>query len=817
MDVFDLVAKISLDQSEYNSGLDGIRGGFSSLGSEISSGFQTAFTVGAAAITAATGAVVAFGSSAVSAGMDFDSAMSQVAATMGMTNDQLENTRVTTENFSGTLREFAQELGSTTAFSATQAAEALNFMALAGYDAETSVKMLPNVLNLAAAGGMELATASDMVTDAQTALGLSIEDTEKLVDQMAKTSSSSNTSVAQLGDAILTVGGTAKMMAGGTTELSTALGILADNGTKGSEGGTKLRNILLSLGAPTDTAAGALESLGVSAYDADGNMRPLQDTFADLNKAMEKMTTSEKTNIINTVFNKTDIKDVNALLNTSAERWEELSGKIDDSKGAAEQMAATQLDNLAGDITLFKSALEGAQIAVSDQLTPTLREFVQFGSDGLSRLTQAFNEGGLTGAMDVLGELLSEGLAMVIEKVPEMVEAGVQLLTALVDGIVDNLPVLTEAAIKILPTIIDGITKVLPQLITAGLTILKSLAGAITDNLDTIIPAAMEIITAVAKALIEYRVLLLEVGLQVIIALAEYMIESLPEMINYIIQVVEHVVKVIIDNLPLLLDAAVRILEALAEYLGDNLDEIIDSTIAIIEKIVEILLDHLDELINAALKIIVAISTGLVKHMPELIKKVPEIIKAIVSTLIENLPQIILAALEIMIAFGDGLIQSLPDLVLLIPEILDALVDGLMDGIDDIKDAGMNLIGGFWEGIKEKWSGLVDDVKGLGNGFIEKIENVFDIHSPSRVFKRIGELCVEGLDEGSEELFGTDGLTATVKADVETTSSTNADRLNTVLDLLEEYLPNMATKDSFNDVSFSLNNREFGRLVNGVI
>ncbi|MDY6068101.1 MAG: phage tail tape measure protein, partial [Opitutales bacterium] len=193
----------------------------------------------ATAVTGATAAVTAFAKTSIDAGMSFDTSMSQVAATMGTTVDSISE-----------LRDFAMEMGANTAFSAVQAADALNYMALAGYDSEESMSALPTVLNLAAAGALDLAEASDMVTDVQSALGLSMEESAELVDKMAKAASSSNTSVGQLGSAILTVGGTAKNLAGGTTELSTALGILADNGIKGAEGGTALRNIILSLSAP---------------------------------------------------------------------------------------------------------------------------------------------------------------------------------------------------------------------------------------------------------------------------------------------------------------------------------------------------------------------------------------------------------------------------------------------------------------------------------------------------------------------------------------------------------------------------------------
>ena len=329
MNLLDLMVKIGVDD-QATSKIGGIAGG-------IKSKLGGVAKVGGAAFAAVGTAVAGFAASSVAAGMDFDSAMSQVAATMGTTVDEI-----------GNLRDFAQEMGATTAFSATQSAEALNYMALAGYDAETSMKMLPNVLNLAAAGGIELADASDMVTDAQSALGLSLEQTEVLVDQMAKTSSTTNTSVAQLGEALLTIGGTAKSLSGGTAEASQALGLLADNGIKGAEGGTALRNVLLGLSSSKfEKTFGAM---GVSAYDAEGKMRSLKDIFGDMNEAMADMTVEEKTKALSKAFNKIDLKSLNALLGTDAERWDEVAQKIGDAEGAAKAMADTQLDNLEGDI-----------------------------------------------------------------------------------------------------------------------------------------------------------------------------------------------------------------------------------------------------------------------------------------------------------------------------------------------------------------------------------------------------------------------------------------------------------------------------------
>ena len=306
-----------------------------------------------------TAAVAGLGTAAVTTAANFESSMSQVQATMGITKDSMSMLNGESVNTMDALGDLAKQMGSTTAFSASECADALNYLALAGYDTQQMADTLPIVLNLAAAGGIDLASASDMVTDAMSALGMETSEAGTMVDQMAKTASSTNTSVAQLGEGILTIGATAKSIKGGTAELNTALGILANNGIKGAEGGTHLRNIILSLQNPTDKAADAMDALGLSVYDSEGNMRSMNDILGDLNTAMDGMTSEEKANIISKIFNKTDLSSVNALLANTGSTWDDLQQKITDSGGAAQQMADTQLDNLSGQLTLLKSALEG--------------------------------------------------------------------------------------------------------------------------------------------------------------------------------------------------------------------------------------------------------------------------------------------------------------------------------------------------------------------------------------------------------------------------------------------------------------------------
>ena len=368
----------------------------------------------------------------VETGKSFESSMSQVSATMGIT---------TASKDYEVLSAAAKEMGATTKYSATQAGEALNYLALAGYSAENSVKALPTVLNVASAGGIDLAQASDMITDSMSALGLEMKDLESFSDKLAKTSQKSNTSVAQLGEAILTVGGTAKSLSGGVDELNTMLGLIADNGIKGAEGGTALRNIILSLSAPTDKAADALKNLNVQAFDNEGNLRELSDVFGDLNAALAPLTEEQKTQALNEIFNKVDLKAVNALLGTSSTRFDELRGYIEDCEGAATQMAETMSDNLEGDLQIMNSSLEAVGNSAYEKFSGPMRTAVQEITGIFDRLNQSINGelgGKLEGLAEKLGDIavqaaefaVDEGIPKLIEGLGWICDHGDELLTA---------------------------------------------------------------------------------------------------------------------------------------------------------------------------------------------------------------------------------------------------------------------------------------------------------------------------------------------------------------------------------------------------
>lgn len=692
MNVFELMAKISLDTTEYNLGLDSIKSGAATIGK-----------LGAAAIGAATTAVTGFATASINTGMKFDSAMSQVAATMGKTVDQMMNETGTVEvfgkEFTGNLREYAQEMGANTVFSATQAAEALNYMALAGYDTQKSMETLPSVLNLASAGAMDLASASDMVTDAETALGLAdkktadgVPRTTALIDEMARTASKTNTSVSQLGSAILTIGGTAKLLNGGmvemadgteraydgTTELSTALGLLADNGIKGSAAGTSLRNILSSL------SSGKFEKtfgeLGVSAYDSEGKMRSLKDILADMNGVMGDMTDQEKTGLINSVFNQRDLKSINALLATTGDRWDEVTLALLDSQGAAEEMANTQLDNLAGDLTLFQSAVEGAQIAISDNLSPSLRDFVKIGTEGVSEFTEKLNNGDVQGALESVGAAIGNLVTVALMKVPDMIKAGMTLLGGIGKGI-------ATAASEI-----DLKDDVIPLIV--------SMAAGIRKNASLLVNGAIELITGLAKGIEDNSSYLEITGHQILTSLWG----------------------AITDNAPILFDAALEILTNLGQGIAENLPTFLENVLPMIEQFSETFREGAGQLVDVGIDFILNLVQGIMDSLPTLIEQVPQIIINFAGAINDNAPKLLEGGVKMLGMILMGIINSIPTLVANIPKIFEA-VFAVWQALNWI-NLGKNVIEFIKNGIEQLTTNIPQALKDIGNKGIEWFRSV---------------------------------------------------------------------------------------------
>lgn len=764
----------------------------------------TVVGIGAAAVGAATTAVVAFGKSAVTAGMSFDSAMSEVAATMGTTKDQISG-----------LTEFAMEMGEATIFSATECAEALNYMALAGYDAQTSMAMLPNVLNLAAAGSMDLARASDMVTDTQTAFGLSIERTSLMVDEMAKAASTGNTSVEQLGDAFLEVGGLVQELNGGfvdlgngadafvdgTQEIEIALTAMANAGIKGSEAGTHMRNMLLKLSSPTKEGIEQFEALGVSVFDTEGRMRSLGDIFGDLSTSMGELTQEQKIQAISDLFNARDIASAEALLNAVSQDWDKIGASILEAKipldevqssiektsvdfskytgdaqinvrdlaadirqdlttagmsaqeaardiaqaydmnfldatravnsvvdalheaeGAAAKMAEAKTDNLAGDISKFNSALEISQIIVSNRLSPSLREFVQFGTKGLKSVTEAFRTGGLSGAMDELGNVITEGLAKLSQAAPQLVKAGGEFLKAIIQGVLQNMPQMLQTGVQIMQMLVQGAIEATPELMSMWATaMVESITMLFGEQAGEMAGGLFE---SLGSAFEQFLTPL------------QQMFEALTQMIPPILEALQPIGELVITVIQLVLDAIGQVLQALAplvQFLAGEFKTSIEQITPLVSGVVTAITPILQQIITGILPPLLSLLQALMPILQLIFSILGPILEIIIQLVSMAMP-IISTWIQTIITLLTGLIQFLSGVLV---SAVQAVVESILTVITPIMEYLQNLIdfvvnvftgqwGAAWENVKNMFAKAFQALAGIAKSAFNAVIKVIN-------------------------------------------------------------------------------------------
>ena len=312
-----------------------------------------------------TAAVGGLGAAAVKVASDFDSSMSQVAAVSGATGKDLE-----------ALRDKAREMGSKTKFSASEAAEAMNYMAMAGWKTGDMLSGIEGIMNLAAASGEDLATTSDIVTDALTALGLSAEDSGHFADILAAASSNANTNVGMMGETFKYCAPVAGALGFSAEDTAEAIGLMANAGIKSSQAGTAMRSMMTNLTGEVKFVGDAFGELTIQTTNTDGSMRSLGDILADCRAAFSQMSESEKAANAEALVGKNAMSGFLAVMNAAPEDIEKLNSAINNCDGTAEKMAATMQDNLAGQLTILKSQLEELAISIGEILMPYIRQIV---------------------------------------------------------------------------------------------------------------------------------------------------------------------------------------------------------------------------------------------------------------------------------------------------------------------------------------------------------------------------------------------------------------------------------------------------------
>nr|DAU07669.1 MAG TPA: minor tail protein [Caudoviricetes sp.] len=363
MELFKLFGTIAIHNDEANQAIDDTVGKAKDSESSLSSTFKKVGTAVAAAFSAQK--IIDFGVQSVNTLQGFEDSMLKVQSLSGATADQYQQ-----------LSDAALHYGSTTAWTSQNVADAMGYMALAGFDTNEILSATPGVLSLASASGEDLATVSDILTDAMTGFGDSASDATRYADVLATTQAKSNTTVGMLGEAFTYVSSLAGTYSYSLEDVSTALGVMANAGVKGSMAGTSLSSVITRLGTNTSGARDAIEALGVQFYNTDGTARPLGDVIVDLCDATANMTTEQKASLASTVAGAEAQKGLLAILNQGSSAYTDLNQKLKESSGNADEMAGTLESGLGGAIRSLSSAWEGFKIKLAQKFEVPLSDLI---------------------------------------------------------------------------------------------------------------------------------------------------------------------------------------------------------------------------------------------------------------------------------------------------------------------------------------------------------------------------------------------------------------------------------------------------------
>ena len=458
------------------STLNGTTTGMKTFGSQ-SSSTGNIITSLASKAAVAVGAFVSirqavnFGKDVVNTGMQFEQGKANVSAISGATGAELT-----------ALSDKAKEMGATTKFSAIEAADAMGYMGMAGWNSSQMIDGIAGIMNLAAASGEELASVSDIVTDALTAFGLKASDSAQFADVLAVASSKSNTNVSLLGESFKNVAATAGAMGYSMQDTTTALGLMANAGIKGSDAGTSLRGVMTRLAKPTAEVKQAMTALGISAVNTDGSMKPLSTLIPELQTAFSSLTDSEKGQYATMIAGKNALSGFLSIVNSSPDDFYSLSDAINNSEGAAQSMADTMNDTVSGKLTLLKSQFEGVKIAIFDALgSSQFKGVLQSMSDGLGALTPSIS--GVTVA-------IGNGLFYAIQGIYNI---GMTVFTAVKTAVENNQP-----AIERLHTAFDNVKNSIINAFSGnGTALIQTLANVIIPTLCNSLSLVLNIASGV--------------------------------------------------------------------------------------------------------------------------------------------------------------------------------------------------------------------------------------------------------------------------------------------------------------------------------
>ncbi len=603
MNVMELFVTLAIKDTAYKQGLKDAEGNASSSTSKIGGAFKAVGKVAKTAMVAGSAAAVAFTKTSIDAGMNFDTAMSQVAATMGTTVDKIGNVKAK-----------AEEMGRTTKYTATEAAEGMNILAQAGLSADEQISGIGTVLNLASAGAMSLEESASYTAGAVKGFGDSMSNASYYADLMAKGATLANTDVRGLGEAFSGSAATAKNYGQAADSVTLSLLRLAEQNVTGSEASTALNRAMADLYTPTDDASKALNQLGVSAYEANGEAKDFNDLVDELNGSLQGMTAEQKNNALATIFTTQGLQAFNKMTASSDATVQKFWKGIQDSSGSAAQQAATQLDNLQGDITLLSSATEGLQLAFYNTFSGTIRGAIKGITSEVSGLAEAMESGGISGALSKL----AQDAINFSGQLPGLTKIGGDLINGLISSVTQNSGSITTAVSQLLNNLASTISTGLNVFTSVGVNLLTTIANGMTQGIPTFLGQALPMLTQFTESLRSNAGNLINAGLALIQNIAQGLINSIPVLIAYVPTIITNLAGIINDNAPKILATGITIITNLAMGLV---------------RAIPLLIANLPKIITAIISVFTAfnwfslgknIVTGIIKG----VKNLPSLLKA---------------------------------------------------------------------------------------------------------------------------------------------------------------------------------------------
>lgn len=602
MNVMELFVTLAIKDTAYKQGLKDAEGNASSSTSKIGGAFKAVGKVAKTAMVAGSAAAVAFTKTSIDAGMNFDTAMSQVAATMGTTVDKIGNVKAK-----------AEEMGRTTKYTATEAAEGMNILAQAGLSADEQISGIGTVLNLASAGAMSLEESASYTAGAVKGFGDSMSNASYYADLMAKGATLANTDVRGLGEAFSGSAATAKNYGQAADSVTLSLLRLAEQNVTGSEASTALNRAMADLYTPTDDASKALDQLSVSAYKSNGEAKDFNDLVDELNGSLQGMTAEQKNNALATIFTTQGLQAFNKMTASSDATVQKFWKGIQDSSGSAAQQAATQLDNLQGDITLLSSATEGLQLAFYNTFSGTIRGAIKGITSEVSGLAEAMESGGISGALSKL----AQDAINFSGQLPGLTKIGGDLINGLISSVTQNSGSITTAVSQLLNNLASTISTGLNVFTSVGVNLLTTIANGMTQGIPTFLGQALPMLTQFTESLRSNAGKLINAGLTLIQNIAQGLINSIPVLIAYVPTIITNLAGIINDNAPKILATGVTIITNLAIGLVRAIPLLIANLPKIITAIVSVFTAF--NWFSLGKNIVTGIIKG-VKNLPSLLK-----------------------------------------------------------------------------------------------------------------------------------------------------------------------------------------------------